>query len=125
MSKAAMSLRIFGVYLMLLGVTLVTVPNLLLPIFGLAPTGEAWIRVVGVLAFNISIYYWFAAPSEWRPLFVASIFARVMVLAAFTLFVMLGLAKPILILFGAVDAAGGLWTWLALRPAAATAAARA
>jgi len=25
------------------------------------------------------------------------------------------LAKPMLVLFGAVDAAGGLWTWSALR----------
>jgi hypothetical protein len=119
MSKAAMSLRIFGVYLMLLGVGLVVAPNPLLSLFGLAPTGEVWIHVVGLLVFNIGIYYWFAAPSEWRPLFAASIVARVLVLAAFSAFALLGMAKPVLILFGAVDAAGALWTWLALRPAPA------
>ena len=49
-------------------------PGPLLGLFGLAAT-EVWIRVVGVLAFNIGVYYWAAAAAESRPVFVASVAA--------------------------------------------------
>jgi hypothetical protein len=115
MSKAAVTVKVFGVYLVLLGVTLVLVPNLLLALFGIPATGEVWIRVVGLLAFNIGVYYWYAAKSEARPFFLASVFVRAVVPVVFSAFVALGLVSPLLILFGAVDLAGGLWTFVALR----------
>jgi hypothetical protein len=36
-------------------------------------------------------------------------------LVAFGALTVLGLAKPMLVLFGAVDAIAGLWTYLSLR----------
>jgi len=53
MSKAAFTVKAFGVYLVLLGIALVLVPNLLLGLFGIPSTSEVWIRVVVLLAFNI------------------------------------------------------------------------
>ncbi len=44
-----------------------------------------------------------------------TVWGRAFVLAAFIGLVLAGVAPPILILFGAVDAAGGLWTARALR----------
>jgi hypothetical protein len=41
--------------------------------------------------------------------------ARVAVLVLFAAFVVAGLAPPVLILFGAVDLAGALWTAAALQ----------
>jgi hypothetical protein len=120
MSRAAFSLKVFACYLFVLGVALVAAPNVLLGLFGLA-TGEVWIRVVGVLAFNIGAYYWAAAACEARAVFVASVATRVLVFAAFGAFVALGLARPVLVLFGAADLAGGLWTAAALRLAPARA----
>ncbi len=115
MSKAAFSVRAFGVYLLVLGVTLVTVPNLLLGVFGMPRTEEVWIRVVGVLVFNIGVYYWFAALGEATAVFRASVFTRVLVLVAFATLAALGLASPVLVLFGLADFAGAVWTMLALR----------
>ncbi|MNZ89869.1 hypothetical protein D3C78_1088070 [compost metagenome] len=115
MSKPALTLKWFGVYLMLLGLALAAIPNLLLSLFFMEPAREVWIRVVGVLAFNIGVYYWFAALSESRPLFLASVYTRALVLASFALFAALGLAAPVMVLFGAVDFLGGLWTLHALR----------
>jgi cytochrome bd-type quinol oxidase subunit 2 len=37
------------------------------------------------------------------------------VLAAFVVFVAVGLVKPILILFGAVDFGGGVWTFQSMK----------
>src|SRR5664279_1780104 len=115
MSKAAFSVRAFGVYLVLLGIALVLSPNLLLGLFGIPATSEVWIRVVGLLAFNVVIYYWYAAKSEARHFFLASVYVRAAVPFVFIAFVALGLASPLLVLFGIIDLAGGLWTLVALR----------
>lgn len=118
MSKAAFTIRAFGYYLIVLGIVLVAAPNLLLSVFLMPETGEVWIRVVGLLVFNIGIYYIFAARCEATEFFRASIFTRTLVLVGFMAFVLMGLAKPMLIGFGAVDFLGGLWTWRALKSAA-------
>lgn len=115
MSRAAQSIRYFGAYVMVLGVLLMTVPNMLLSIFSIPPVTDVWIRVVGVLAFNIGVYYWFAAPTASRAFFMATVYARVFVLLAFGTFVGLGMVSPLLILFALVDVAGAGWTWGALR----------
>ena len=115
MSKAAFTVKAFGVYLLLLGIALILVPNLLLGLFGIPSTSEVWIRVVGLLAFNIGMYYWYAAKSEARPFFLASVYVRAAVPVVFIAFVALGLVSPLLVLFGIVDLAGGLWTFVALR----------
>ena len=119
MSRAARSVQAFGFYLVGLGIALAVVPNLLLGAFGLPATPEVWIRVVGVLVLNIGIYYLCAAADEARRVFRVSVHTRALVLIAFLVFVLLGFASPRLVLFGAVDLAGGLWTLLALRRDAA------
>jgi hypothetical protein len=43
------------------------------------------------------------------------------VILFFGAFVLAGLVSPVLLLFGAVDFAGALWTWSALRKDAARA----
>lgn len=114
-SRAAFSLKAFGVYLLGLGAVLALAPNLLLTSFGFEATGEVWIRVLGVVVFNIGVYYWYAGVCEARAFFVASVYARTLVLVSFAAFAAAGLAKPNLVTFGVVDALGGAWTWIALR----------
>ena len=118
MTKAAFTILAFGYYLIVLGIALVAVPNLLLGLFLLPQTNEVWIRVVGLLVFNIGVYYIYAAKSEATALFRISVFTRTLVLVAFAAFALLGLARPMLVAFGAVDFLGGLWTWRALKRAA-------
>ena len=86
MSKTAFTLKVFGIYLIILGIVLILVPNILLSIFGMPETSEVWIRVVGVLAFNIGVYYIFAAKSEAKPFFYASVYTRIFVFIIFTIF---------------------------------------
>ena len=71
--------------------------------------------VVGALAFNIGVYYWFAAKCEAKAFFEATVYARVFLFIVFATFVALGLVNKALILFGVVEVAGAVWTWLALR----------
>ncbi|MCX6045409.1 MAG: hypothetical protein NT075_09860 [Chloroflexi bacterium] len=115
MSKPAFTVKVFGIYLVVLGIGLTFIPNLILAVFGMPQTTEVWIHVVGVLLLNIGIYYWFAAKCEATAFFRASVYTRTLVLVSFAIFAALGLTSPVLILFGTADFAGAVWTHLALR----------
>ncbi len=115
MSPAAKSLFAFGCYLLPLGLILLFVPNLLLGLFQIPATTEVWIRIVGMLVFFLSIYYFIAARAELRVLMLWSARLRASVFVFFCVFVLLGLAPVPLILLGAADLAGAAWTWAALR----------
>lgn len=114
MSRAALSVKVFAAYLFLVGLVFIAAPNLLLSLFGIA-TAEGWVRVTGLLAFNIGAYAWVAARHELRVFFAASVWMRVEVWIVLSSMAALGLIPPIVALFGVIDLAGGLWTFFSLR----------
>jgi len=115
MSKSAFSLRVFSIYLFALGSALVVAPNLMLSFFGIPETHEVWIRVVGVPLLVIGYLAFMASGIELRVFFRWSVQARLAVPIFFGAFVALGFAPPVLLLFGAIDAAGAIWTAACLR----------
>lgn len=120
MNRAATSIRVFGIYLMLLGAAIIAAPNLVLAPFGLPPTSEVWFRVVGVVAGALGYYYFQAARHDLVPFYRATVPARVFVFLSFCAFVVLGFVKPPLVLFGLVDLVGAAWTFSGLRSSRAT-----
>jgi hypothetical protein len=115
MSAVARSLVVFGWYLAGFGALLVLAPNPTLGLFGLPPTGEVWIRVVGVLVLIIG-YYNVRLGRAGLPLYARlTVHARVAVFGFFVVFVLAGLVKPVVILVGVIDLAGAIWTAAALR----------
>ena len=115
MSKAARSLFVFGIYLVALGLFLLIAPNTLITLFGLPETYDVWIRVVGMLVVLLAYYDIQAARAEATDFFRWSVGARGTVILFFAGFVLADLVKPILLLFGGVDLAAAIWTYLALR----------
>lgn len=115
MSKSAFSVFVFAVYESVLGVSLIVAPNLMLNLFGFPETHEVWLRVVGVLLLCLGFIHLMASRSELTILFRWSVFTRLSVPVFFIAFVALGFALPILILFGAIDAAAAIWTAICLR----------
>ena len=115
MSKAAFSVFVFSLYLFALGVILVVIPNVLLSLFRIPATNEVWVRVVGMLVLILGFYYSTAARNELTPFLRATVYGRAAVLVFFVAFVSLGLAPPILIVFGLIDAVAATWTAVALR----------
>ncbi len=115
MSKSALSVFVFGLYLLVLGIILVGAPNFLLGVFSVPRTSEAWIRVAGVLVLLLSFFDIQAARLALTEFFKLSVYARASVIIFFSAFVLLGLAPPSLILFGVVDLLGAIWTGFALR----------
>lgn len=115
MKSAAKSVYYFGFYLMFLGITLTAVPNFLLSTFQMTETNEVWIRIVGILVFNIGILYVVMAQTNHKLFLTMSVYLRASILVWFVLFVLIEWAPATLILFGVVDFAGALWTYLELK----------
>ena len=119
MSNAARSLFVFGLYLFVVGPGFIFVPNLVLSLLGFPTTDEPWIRIIGLLVFVLGYYYVQAALHEHTPFFKATVHGRIAAAVGFVLFVILDLAGPMLLLFGAADFVGAIWTALALKNRAA------
>lgn len=115
MSNSARSVFVFGLYLVVLGIVLLVVPNVLLGMFSLPSTTEVWIRVVGMLLLFLGFYYIQAARNEMADFFQWTVYVRPTVILFFAAFVLLGFASPFLLLFGVMDILGAIWTGLALR----------
>jgi hypothetical protein len=115
MSRAAKSLLVFGIYLLLLGFMLLLVPNLLLRVFRVPQTNEVWIRINGMLVLCLSFYYIQVARHELTIFIRWTIWARVAVILYFAAFVLFVSAPQALLLFGLIDLLAALWTWVALK----------
>jgi hypothetical protein len=115
MSKAAFSLRVFSLYMFVLGLILILDPNLLLRVFEIPQTREIWIRIVGMLVLILGYYDFMASRTEDATLFRWSVHVRLFAAVLLIIFVVSGVAPAVLILFGSIDAAAAAWTALSLK----------
>ena len=114
MSAAALSIFVFAIYLIVMGTGFYIIPNAILPIFKFPKTDEPWIRALGMVILILGFYYIIAAQNELSSFFWATIVGRFGVLILLSALVISKKAKPTIILFGIIDAAGGVWTLLSL-----------
>jgi len=115
MSRSAFSIFVFGIYLVILGVLLVAMPNVLLSLVRIPPTHEVWIRLAGMLLLILAFFYIQAARNNLAIFFRWTIYTRLSALFFVLAFVLSGLIGPIIVLFWLGDLAGAMWTGLALR----------
>jgi hypothetical protein len=115
MNSTMRSIQVIGIYAVLLGLGLICIPNTLLGIFNLEPTREPWIRVLGIIVAEVGYYYVTVAMKGSDAFFRASIFGRFWLFAVLIVMIVLGIAKPILLLLASIDAASAVWTWKTLR----------
>jgi len=115
MSRAALSAFVWGVYLIIAGLGLLLVPNFVLPLLGFATTAEGWVRVLGLLASILGMYYIFSARWNIVPFFQLTVAGRLAFMAGCIGLVISGLMSPSLLIFGVLDTIGAIWTWLSLR----------
>ncbi len=117
MTSTARTSFAFGIYVVVVGVVILLAPNVLLSIFTLPTTSEVWIRVVGAIAVPLGFYYIEAARAEGTFYFRVSVWGRVFFALSLAAFVLVGLSRWPLILFGLIDLAGAGWTAFELRRA--------
>lgn len=118
MSRAAITIWAFGLYLIGQGLALAACPSLVQRLLGLGPAQDFWMRIAGVALFNIGIYYLCAAYSEARLVFYGSVGTRSFALVFMVGLAWAGLMPPLLLAAGLVEFAGAVWTLQALRTAA-------
>jgi hypothetical protein len=115
MNPAALSVLVFGIYLLLQGATLLIAPNALLSVLQLPPTNEIWIRATGYALMALGFYYIQAARSNLQAFFRWTIPVRITQFFVFLFFVIRGLVGPIILVTAGIELLAGLWTWAALR----------
>ena len=102
MSRAAKSIFIWGILMVLLGVCSLFSPNFFLPIFGLPSTAEVWIRAFALLLALLGGYYLYCAWNNDVIFFRVTIPGRFLFALGLATFVTLCFVKPILLLLGAI-----------------------
>jgi hypothetical protein len=115
MTAAARSVFYFGIYLYVVGTTLIFAPNFMLGMLGMPETNEVWIRILGVIVGLLGFYYHRCGSENNISFCRLTVPARVVAFFAFVAFVMLKMASPMLIGFGVVDLAAAIWTFQALK----------
>jgi hypothetical protein len=116
MSKAGLSLFVFGLYMVfIVGLGFMIAPHLILSMFGLSAGDDVWIRMVGMLASIIGAYYLLVVRARLEVFFKWTVPGRYY--AAFFMVLMFALGKvgPAILLFAAIDAVAATWTLIALR----------
>jgi hypothetical protein len=114
MDSTTTSIFVFGIYLIFVGAGFLFIPNILLPLFRLPKTDEPWIRVMATLVLIIAYFYLVAAHNNLTPIYWATVYGRSFVFLSFLVLVLTKKARPMLIVFGIVDALGAIWTLLTL-----------
>ena len=106
---------VFAVYLAGLSLAFLFFPNPFITLFGFEETSDVWIRILGFILGVLAFYFVMAVLENATNFYNWSVYARLMTLPAFLVLVLIGIAPPVLILFGVIDAVCALWTDLALK----------
>jgi hypothetical protein len=114
---AARSVLVFGVYMLVQGAVLVTVPNVLLEPLGLGHSDEVWPRAAGVALLVLGLYYVLAARTGLVPFFRFTVLGRALQLVVFTGLVVAGVASWRMLPTSVFEAASAVWTFVELRRA--------
>lgn len=114
MSSTAVSILVFGIYLIFVGAGFLFIPNIILPFFRFPKTDEPWIRVMAILVLIIALFYLVSACYDIPIIFRTTVYGRVFVFLSFGMLVLIKKVQPMLLLFGVVDALGAVWTLITL-----------
>lgn len=115
MNSAPTSLKVFGLYMMLIpGLGLMSIPATLLDLFGLSHEGQFWMaRVIGLLAFIIGTYQYSIAKLGLARLYKITVAQRYFAALLFAGLWLKAEAGAAILLFALIDTLGASWTWLA------------
>jgi hypothetical protein len=116
-SNRYLSLVVQAIYVIITGLQLIFVPNMLLEMFGMAPTTEIWIKVLGIVILPLSAVYYAISKQGNAESLRATIISRGFVGVGFTLLALTGIAPMSLILFAGIDIGTAVWTWLEMKKA--------
>ena len=115
MHSAALSLLVYGIYLLANGLGLLLTPAVPFSLLGVPYADDPWVRVLGLVVGEIGFYFVYAARAGLAGLYPATVWARCVAALVFIALVVLKAGPPQLLLFAAVDLLAAGWTGWAIR----------
>lgn len=115
MTSSAKSLFYFGIYVLITGLQFIVVPEKLIALLQLPPIPQNWASVVGILALVIGSYDTFCGYTNVQPVIKISVYVRLGFAIATVLLFVSGQMPAGVLVMGAIDALGAMWTYFALR----------
>jgi hypothetical protein len=110
LNKVYSSIKIFGLYSLVMGLVLLFIPGLILPLVGLPVSSEPWLHLLGFVLI-CSSYYYLRSASDKNPEFARyTVHTRLTAPLVVIFLVGTGKADWHFISFGVIDGLGGLWT---------------
>ena len=117
MSRAAMSVFIFGIYIVFLGISFLFIPEILFSLLAYPTSPDISSRVLGMIFLILAYLFIRAGLDEegMKKFYMWTVHIRSVIILFHIVFVTLQLVGPLIILFGGIDLAAALWTFWALR----------
>ncbi len=115
MTRAALSVYMYGLYLISSGLPFLLIPHFTLGMFGLSAGDNLWVRFVGVLIAIIGSFYVAAVLIRSDRMLSWSVPARYTTATFMAVMVALGEAGLALLIFASLDALTASLTWVAIR----------
>ncbi len=115
MKNATLSIQVFGLYIMGLGLIAFFIPNSFFSFFGFHLTNEVWVRVLGAVIFPLGLYYLDMARQKVIPFFRATVWGRAIVALGMYTLVFTHLGEPRILGYAIIETLGPLWTYIAFK----------
>jgi hypothetical protein len=115
MSRARLSIFIYSIYLASGGLAMAIIPNVILSLVGHPTTSEPWVRLFGALAFVLGAKGFNYSRLEIESMFQFDVYTRSFFASFLLVLVLIGYARPILLVWTVIDYGASLWTALAIR----------
>jgi hypothetical protein len=114
LSRTDISILIFGIYSLIMGIVLLFISGLVLPLVGLPISNEPWINLLGFVLICSSYYYIRSAIDKNFAFARYTTHTRLVAPVVVLFLIAIGKADWHFISFGVIDGLGGLWTWYEL-----------
>lgn len=115
MKKTELSIKIWSVYLFVLGISMVVFPGKTVGMFGYTDTGELWIRFVGILSVVLAMFYMQVARYRVQELYSWKIAGHVFGMVCMITFLASGIADNRIVGTIAVELLACVWTAVAMK----------
>ncbi|MGA2848907.1 MAG: hypothetical protein ABSE46_07930 [Terracidiphilus sp.] len=115
MSRARVSIVVYGAYLAAAGVVMGLFPDALMALARITDTHDFWVRIAGVLSFVVGIKAIQNSYVENTTLFRFDNFTRTLAATFMVILVVMGIAPKIILVLSALEYGSSIWTELAIR----------
>jgi hypothetical protein len=115
MKQVRLSLQAQVAYMVVMGFSLLLVPNLTLPLFQLNTTSEVWVRIIGALALTFSSYYYACIKTEHLPFYRITVWGRYFFCSCLIVLALTSLDELPILIFAFSELSLTIWTHVCLK----------